>query len=298
MTKKRRSANRPSPGVAQTIKTFYPCLTVTAGNLPANNATPWWSGEDGVGGAGAASTRASLDCGTKGAGAFDTEIEAHFPGSAGNAKTFALAADAATFAPGSGAEYITISGNAIVLHFTPNVSTVLACETAITDYGTTGSGLQPVLNVKTPGTPGTVLLIAHVFGASALTGGLSCEGHKTVGLVADEFRLHVTIEAFDGQDGIELLLQSSLAADEGYPFGHVEPWPLLNPVDGRFLAKDGSGRLYIPASTYPTGETICIPFRLAGAKRLRVGVRAHSGGARANVALSASLECIQSGLYA
>ena len=298
MTKKRRSANRPSPGVARTIKTFYPCLTVTAGNLPANNATPWWSGEDTVGGAAAASTRASLDCGTKGAGAFDTVIESYLSGSAGNAKTFALAGDAATFAPGSGAEYLTVSGSAIVLHFTPNVSTVLDCETAITDYGTAGSGLLPILNVKTPGTPGTVLLIAHVFGASALTGGLSCEGHRVEGFFADEFLLHVTISAFDAQDGIELLLQSSLFVGEEHSFGHVEPWPLLNPVDSRFLAKDGSGRLYIPASTYPTGETICIPFRLAGAKRLRVGVRAHSGGARANAALSAALECIQTGIYA
>jgi len=95
----------------------------------------------------AAAVKASKDMGDVGTGAFDTVLEAHTAGEAGNDITVELVGDS-----GSGVT-ITRSGTAITIHYDPGVSTVANVETAITAL----AGANDIIDVKTGGTGATVL---------------------------------------------------------------------------------------------------------------------------------------------
>ncbi|MCH9834210.1 hypothetical protein K0U83_01035, partial [bacterium] len=96
-------------------------------------------------------TKAFKDFGTVGTGNFDTTIEAHVAGTAGNSIRIGLVGDSA------GAVTIsqeTISTTVFVyIHYQPGVSTVTNVETAIAAL----SGAADTIDVKTGGTGATVL---------------------------------------------------------------------------------------------------------------------------------------------
>lgn len=94
-----------------------------------------------------AAVKAELDMGEVGTGAFDTILQAHTAGEAGNAITVELVGDS-----GAGVS-ITQDGTAITIHYDPGTSTVGNVETAITAL----SGANDIIDVKTAGTGATVL---------------------------------------------------------------------------------------------------------------------------------------------
>ncbi len=83
------------------------------------------------------------------AGGFNTVLQAHTPGVAGNIITVALVGDSAP----AGGVTIARTGTAFIIHYESGVSTVSDVETAVTAL----AGANDLIDVKTGGTGATVL---------------------------------------------------------------------------------------------------------------------------------------------
>lgn len=125
--------------------------SVKIGNIDLSDASP--------------ATKALKDFADVGAGSFDTIIEAHSAGIAGNLIEVALIPDSASSVS------IEVFGSAsvgytVVIHYKPAVSTVGNIETAITAL----SGVSDVIDVKTAGTGATVLAAGEAVESALATG--------------------------------------------------------------------------------------------------------------------------------
>ena len=98
-----------------------------------------------------AATKAFKDFGDVGTGNFDTIIEAHTAGAAGNDIRVGLVGDSATTV--SITQEVVGDVRFVYIHYKPGTSTVANVETAITAL----SGANDTIDVKTGGTGATVL---------------------------------------------------------------------------------------------------------------------------------------------
>lgn len=115
--------------------------------------------------------KASFDFGDVGTGAFDSVLEAHTAGAAGNNIRVQLVGDSSSGV--SITQEVIGDVRFIYIHFKPTVSTVANVETAITAL----SGANDTIDVKTGGTGATVLAAtADEWAPQALAGGVDASG--------------------------------------------------------------------------------------------------------------------------
>ncbi len=113
----------------------------------------------------AAAVKAELDCGTVGAGAFDTVLAATVAGADGNDIQVVLVGDSESAAGVS----IDVADGVVTIHYETGVSTVGDVETAITAL----ADADDIIAVASGGTGATVLATAtDDFEATNLAGGL------------------------------------------------------------------------------------------------------------------------------
>jgi hypothetical protein len=265
-----------------------PSLAITAGNMPASTASPWWSDEAGTGGSGASAVKALLDCSTLATHHEDTVIEAFVAGSAGNGITIRLLGDS----PGGGGVSIVVSNGAVTIHYESGVSTVAQVETAIGNL----AGASKIIDVKTAGTGATVLTApGDNFVATPLAGGSDAsgqgQGHQVDGFHIDEAVAYVTVSSFNALTSLELLVERNTRADGTGIWGRVEPDLPDSLAIGADMDATG-GKTLIKSST--VGQALAIPIKhLEGARRVRIGLRAGSAGALGTAAATMAIEFVQ-----
>lgn len=198
---------------------------------------------------------------------------------------------------------IVVAGNDLTVHYETGVSTVLQVENAIQAL----AGADNIIDVKTPGTPGTILTApADNFALTNLAGGVDAStagtGHQTQGYHPDLAVVTLQFSAWGAATKVELVVQRNTAPNGTGRWATIDPSSLDGLTPGTLLAVDGplqieaDGKLTI-FNVLGTGRPIAIPIRIDGAQRFRFGVRGHTDSA-VGVALDAALELVQKTIYA